>query len=166
MIGWQRWGQQRWLDGITDSMDNESEQTPGDGEGQGSLVCCSLWGCKELGMTEQQQKSPITGMWAIAAVMLCREVCCSPEPGPQLRELLRLHMQVLCAGLDGSSSLRLQPQLFTNHSHTELKNGLSRRECWAHRLAERAGFQVQEMKSQMGSIRQGRCSHGGKECWW
>jgi len=23
------------------------EQTPGDGEGQGSLVCCSPWGCKE-----------------------------------------------------------------------------------------------------------------------
>ena len=29
----------------------ESEQTPGDAEGQGSLVCCSPWGCKELGMT-------------------------------------------------------------------------------------------------------------------
>ena len=57
--------------------------------------------------------------------------------------------------------------VFTSHSHTELKNGLSRRECWAHRLAERAGFQVQEMKSQMGRVRQGRCSHGGKECrWW
>ena len=25
----------------------ESEQAPGDGEGQGSLVCCSAWGCKE-----------------------------------------------------------------------------------------------------------------------
>ena len=25
----------------------------GDGEGQGSLVCCSLWGCKESNMTEQ-----------------------------------------------------------------------------------------------------------------
>ena len=25
---------------------NEFEQTPGDGEGQGSLVCCSPWGCK------------------------------------------------------------------------------------------------------------------------
>ena len=30
----------RWLDGITNSMDM-FEQTPGDGEGQGSLVCCS-----------------------------------------------------------------------------------------------------------------------------
>ena len=25
----------------------ESEQTPGDGEGQGTLVCYSPWGCKE-----------------------------------------------------------------------------------------------------------------------
>ena len=30
----------RRLDGIIDSIDNESEQTPGDGEGQGSLECC------------------------------------------------------------------------------------------------------------------------------
>ena len=32
---------------------HESEQTLGDGEGQGSLVCCRLWGCKELDLTEQ-----------------------------------------------------------------------------------------------------------------
>ena len=30
----------------------ESEQTPGD-EGQGSLVCCSLWDHKESNMTER-----------------------------------------------------------------------------------------------------------------
>ena len=30
---------------------NESEQALGVGDGQGSLVCCSPWGCKELGMT-------------------------------------------------------------------------------------------------------------------
>ena len=29
----------------------EFEQTPGDGEGQGSLVCCTLRGLKELGTT-------------------------------------------------------------------------------------------------------------------
>ena len=29
------------------------EQAPGVGGGQGSLVCCSPWGCKELDMTEQ-----------------------------------------------------------------------------------------------------------------
>ena len=25
----------------------EFEQAPGDGEGQGGLTCCSLWGCKK-----------------------------------------------------------------------------------------------------------------------
>ena len=33
-----------------DSMD-VFEQTPGDGEGQGSLMCCSSWGRKELDTT-------------------------------------------------------------------------------------------------------------------
>ena len=32
---------------------HEFEQAPGDGKGQGSLVCCSPSGCKELDMTEQ-----------------------------------------------------------------------------------------------------------------
>ena len=32
---------------------HEFEQALGDGEGQGSLACCSPWGCKELDMTEQ-----------------------------------------------------------------------------------------------------------------
>ena len=41
----------RWLDGITDSMDMEFEQAPGDGEGQRSLVCYSPWGHKESDMT-------------------------------------------------------------------------------------------------------------------
>ena len=31
----------------------EFEQTPGDGEGQGSMVCCCPWGHKESDMTEQ-----------------------------------------------------------------------------------------------------------------
>ena len=32
---------------------HEFEQTPGDSEGQGSLACCSPWGCKESNMSEQ-----------------------------------------------------------------------------------------------------------------
>ena len=32
---------------------NGHEQTPGDNKGQGSLVCCSPWGCKESDTTEQ-----------------------------------------------------------------------------------------------------------------
>ena len=36
---------------------HEFEQTPGDGEGQGSLACCSSWDCKESDMTEQLNNS-------------------------------------------------------------------------------------------------------------
>ena len=32
---------------------HESEQTPGDGEGQESLACCSPWGRTESDMTEK-----------------------------------------------------------------------------------------------------------------
>ena len=31
---------------------HEFEQAAGVGDGQGSLVCCSPWGCKESGTTE------------------------------------------------------------------------------------------------------------------
>jgi len=50
-----RRGQQRmrWLDGITDTMDMEFEQTLEVGDEQGSLVCCSPWGRKESDTTEQ-----------------------------------------------------------------------------------------------------------------
>ena len=41
MVGWHH-----WLNG------HESEQTPGDSEGQRSLECCSPWGWKEADMTE------------------------------------------------------------------------------------------------------------------
>jgi len=33
------------------------EQSPGDGEGQGNLVCCSPWGCKELDTTERLENN-------------------------------------------------------------------------------------------------------------
>ena len=41
----------RWLYGIMDLMD-VSEWTPGDGDEQGSLVCCNSWGRKESDTTE------------------------------------------------------------------------------------------------------------------
>ena len=57
--GGRRRGRQRmrWLDGITDSMDMSLSKAPGDGEGQGILVCCSPWGLKESDMTEQLDKN-------------------------------------------------------------------------------------------------------------
>ena len=50
-------GWHHWLNG------HEFEQTPGDGEGQGSLVCCSPWGCKESDTTERLKDE-----WALIAV--------------------------------------------------------------------------------------------------
>ena len=41
MVGWHR-----WLNG------HGFGWTPGVGDGQGGLACCSSWGCKELDMTE------------------------------------------------------------------------------------------------------------------
>ena len=44
-----------WLSG------HEFEQTLRDGEGQGSLVCCSPWGCRESDMTERLNNKCILG---------------------------------------------------------------------------------------------------------
>ena len=46
MFGWHH-----LLDG------HELEQASGVGDGQGSLTCCSPWGCKKLDMTEQLNKN-------------------------------------------------------------------------------------------------------------
>ena len=46
----------------------ESEHTPGDGEGQGSLACCSPWGCKESDTAERlNNKSREVGGWGLSA---------------------------------------------------------------------------------------------------
>ena len=52
--GRRRRGQQRmrWLDGITNSMDMSLGKL-GVGDGQGDLVCCGSWGCKESDTTER-----------------------------------------------------------------------------------------------------------------
>ena len=42
----------RWLDDITDSMDMSLSKLWEMVMGQGGLVCCSPWGCKELNVTE------------------------------------------------------------------------------------------------------------------
>ena len=48
-----RRGRQRmgWLDGITDLVDMSLSKFQV-GDGQGGLVCCSPWGCKESDTTE------------------------------------------------------------------------------------------------------------------
>ena len=41
---------------------HEFEQTQGDGEGQGSLVCCSPWSHKESDATEPLNNKHATGV--------------------------------------------------------------------------------------------------------
>ena len=65
--GWQR---MRWLDGITDSMDVESEWTPGVGDGQGGLVYCNSWGHKESDTTEWLNWTKLNGSWGILGLKL------------------------------------------------------------------------------------------------
>ena len=48
MVGWHH-----RLNGL------DFEQAPGDGEGQGSLACCSLWGHKELDTTYRLNNNKI-----------------------------------------------------------------------------------------------------------
>ena len=51
MVGWHH-----WLNGY------EFEQALGDGEGQGSLAWCSLWGHKESNITEQLENNSCCGV--------------------------------------------------------------------------------------------------------
>ena len=53
MVGW-HW----WLN--ASSCGHELEQSQGDGEGQGNLVCCRPWACKESDITEQLNNKPKT----------------------------------------------------------------------------------------------------------
>ena len=60
---------------------HEFEQTPGDGEGQGELMCCSPRGCKELDTTDRLSNNN----WNIPTSMT--QTCCyfSHFPPPPKR---------------------------------------------------------------------------------
>ena len=53
MAGWHH-----WLDGC------DSEWTPGVGDGQGGLVCCDSWGCKESDTTERLNWTELNICWS------------------------------------------------------------------------------------------------------
>ena len=46
---------------------HESEWTPGDGDGQGGLVCCDSWGLKELDMTEGMKWTELN--WSVSCML-------------------------------------------------------------------------------------------------
>ena len=53
---------------VSESLMTNIISISGDSEGQGSLVCCSPWGCEELDMTERQQKVPFPSFCLFAAL--------------------------------------------------------------------------------------------------
>ena len=57
MAGWHH-----WLNG------HEFEYTPGVGDGQGGLECCSPWGRKELDMTEQLNWTELN--WTVGLIFI------------------------------------------------------------------------------------------------
>ena len=65
--GWQKDEMHHWLNG------HEFEQTLGDGEGQGSLACCSPWGCKEWEMTWGLNNYPdlIVCNYLLSGIIIC-----------------------------------------------------------------------------------------------
>ena len=62
MVGWHH-----WLDG------HELKQASGDSKRQGSLVCCSLWGCKESDMTEQLNNNNKVFMIVFMIVLIWKQ---------------------------------------------------------------------------------------------
>ena len=62
MVGWHC-----QLDG------HEFEQAPGVGNGQGSLMCCRPWGCKESEMTEQLNWTELRNLYAGQEVTVITE---------------------------------------------------------------------------------------------
>ena len=69
------------MDSITDSM-NMSERAPGDGDGQGSLVCCNPCGPKELDMTEQLNNTAAAAKSLQSCPTLCDPIDGSPPGFP------------------------------------------------------------------------------------
>ena len=57
-------GRHHWING------HGFEQAPEVGDGQGSLVCCSPWSCKESDMTEQ-----LNWWWMLSCSFLSCNVC-------------------------------------------------------------------------------------------
>ena len=89
LICWQRW--KAGGEGVVDRgcemvvwahqlNGHEFEQTLRDGEGQGSLMGCSSWGCKQLDITESLNNSNSINIFS----KLAGNTSSTPEPNPKL----------------------------------------------------------------------------------
>ena len=65
----------------------ELGQTPGDSEGQGSLACCSPWGCKEWDATWQLNSNSSKICWVMLGLLV---FCSCYNKLPQISDLKQL----------------------------------------------------------------------------
>ena len=126
--GRRRGGPQRMrqLDGITDSIDMSLSKL-WDYEGQGSLVCCTPWGCKESDMTEwlNHNKSNYYlvhlcgGLW-VRAVWLVRSLFPDQRLNPVSQQW---KLRVLTVGQPGNSHCISETYmvLYVNYISTKLE---------------------------------------------
>ena len=99
------------------------EQAPGVGDGQGSLACCSPWGCKESDMTERLRCSVTQ-----SCPTLCDPMNCSTPGLPVHHQLWSLpkhmstelvmpsHHLILCRPLLLPPSIFPSIRVFSNES--------------------------------------------------
>ena len=80
-------GQHHWCN------EHELGQTPGDGEGQGSLMCCSLWGHKELDMTGRLNNNNMLnlGEFQLSGLIISYQALVSQSQPIACYHLLELH---------------------------------------------------------------------------
>ena len=75
---------------------HQFEQAPGDGEGQGSLLCCSPWGRRESDMTERLNNNTNKYLLKPYLKSSCTSHCCCcivTRSGPTLLQLHGLALQ-------------------------------------------------------------------------
>ena len=80
-----------WVNG------HESEPTLGDGEGQGSLVCCSPWGCRveyDLVNETHDPAIPLLGIYLDKTII--QKDTCTPMLTAALFRIARTRKQFIC----------------------------------------------------------------------
>ena len=89
---------------------HEFEQTPGDSEGQGNLVCCSTWGHKESDTTERMNWTELNWKKSL-----------SRQPGVRMMTSLEAQVPLLFATVPSKSpsNLKWLLQLQPSHSCSE-----------------------------------------------
>ena len=96
---------------------HEFELTPGDSEGQGSLVCCNPWDCKKSDMTERLNNKCINELFRLP---FCGQGISDTLPhSPQ-------HGTFLLPCPDGSSDVGQWPPTFLAPETNFLKDNCSK----------------------------------------